>query len=164
MKKNKSKYIARTAIVAALYAAVTMTLSWLSYGPIQFRISEIMVLLVFVDSKYFLGLVLGCILSNIMSPLGVVDVIVGTSATAIALLIIILVRKYLGSNIKALIIASVAPVITNAILVGIELTIILKEMPFLINALYVALGEFVVVTIAGTIIFIKIKDRIPKID
>ncbi|QSX06032.1 QueT transporter family protein [Sedimentibacter sp. zth1] len=163
MDKNKVKFITKSAIVAALYAAITFAFAGLSYGQIQFRISEILVLLVFVDRKYFWGLVLGCIISNAASPLGIVDVFAGTLATSIALAFIIFVREKLGDNNKALIIASLGPVISNAIIVGIELTVLFKEMPFIINAAYVALGEFVVVTIAGVVVFAKMKNVIKKV-
>lgn len=163
MEKNKTKFITKTAIVAALYVALTWAFSWMSYGAIQFRVAEILVLLVFIDKKYFLGLVLGCAISNAFSPLGMVDVIVGTFATIVALLFIIFIRKIMGDNKKSLIISSLGPVISNAVFVGIELTILFKELPFILNAAYVAFGELVVVTIAGVIIFLRIKNLLEKI-
>ncbi len=162
MENNKTKFITQTAIVAALYTVLTLSLSFMAYGPVQFRVAEILVLLVFIDKKYFLGITLGCAISNAFSPLGMVDVIVGTSATVVALLFIIFIKKILGDNKKSLIIASLGPVISNAIFVGIELTILIKELPFIVNAAYVALGELVVVTIVGTIVFPKMRQVIEK--
>jgi uncharacterized membrane protein len=163
MKENRTKFITETAIVAALYVALTLAFMGISYGAIQFRVAEILVLLVFVDKKYFLGLVLGCAISNAFSPLGMIDVVVGTLATVAALLHIIFVRKYFGDNNKSLVIASLGPVLANGMFVGIELTVLFKELPFIVNAAYVALGEFVVVTIAGVLIFSKIKNLLVKI-
>lgn len=158
MQKNNVNYLVKTAMIAAAYAALTIAFSFLSYPQVQFRISEILVLFAFFEPKYFTGLVLGCILANLPSPLGVVDVVAGSSATAIAVLFIIFIRNSIGNNKKGLIIASFGPVIANAIIVGIELTV-LFETPFLINAFYVALGEFVVVTIAGTIVMSKLSQN-----
>lgn len=163
MKENKTKFITQTAVVAALYVALTLVFSFMAYGAIQFRIAEILVLLVFIDKKYFLGLVLGCAISNAFSPLGIIDVFVGTFATIVALLFIMFIRKTMGDNKKSLIIASLGPVVSNAIFVGIQLTVLFKELPFILNATYVAIGEFVVVTIAGVIIFLKIKNLLEKI-
>lgn len=59
MKKNNIKFIAESAIIAALYVALTWIFSPISYGPIQFRISEILVLLVVLNPKYALSLILG---------------------------------------------------------------------------------------------------------
>jgi uncharacterized membrane protein len=98
-----------------------------------------------------LGLVLGCVLANAASPLGVIDVVVGSLATLFAIIYIIQVKKMFGYNKKSLIIASLGPVISNALLVGWELYY-LFQTPFWMNALYVAIGEFAVVTIAGTVV------------
>jgi len=149
MEKNKVRFITHTALIAAAYAAITIVFSFLSYGQVQFRISEILVLFAFIEPKYTTGLVLGCILANLPSPLGIIDVVAGSFATFIALLLIIGVRKSFGYNKKSLLIASLGPVISNAIIVGWELNY-LFQTPFWMNALYVGIGEFVVVTLAGT--------------
>ena len=82
-------------IIAATYAALTIAISPLSYGPIQFRFSEIMVLLCFFNKKHSIGLTLGCLLANIFSPTAVLDVPFGTMATLIACIGIIML---LNSN------------------------------------------------------------------
>ncbi|WP_326908450.1 QueT transporter family protein [Sedimentibacter sp. MB31-C6] len=151
MKKNKIQFITRTALIAALYAALTYAFAWLGYEQVQFRVSEILVLFAFIEPKYGLGLILGCVLANLPSPLGLIDIVVGSFATLMAIMFIVSVRKLLGYNKKALIIASLGPVISNAILVGLELTYVFNT-PFLWNAFYVAVGELVVVTIMGTVI------------
>lgn len=158
MKKNKVEFITHTALIAAAYAAITIVFSFLSYGQIQFRISEILVLFAFVEPRYTTGLVLGCILANLPSPLGVIDVVVGSLATFIAMLFIIGIRKVFGYNKKSLIIASLGPVISNAIFVGWELNY-LFQTSFWMNALYVGIGEFLVVTIVGTTVVSSIMNN-----
>ncbi|MFA9422721.1 MAG: QueT transporter family protein, partial [Sedimentibacter sp.] len=138
-----------TALIAAAYAALTYFFIFMSYGQIQFRISEILVLFAFIEPKYGLGLVLGCMLANLTSPLGVIDIVVGSFATLVAVLFVIIVKKVFGYNKKSLILASFGPVLSNAIFVGLELTFLFNT-PFILNALYVAVGEFLVVTLAGT--------------
>lgn len=149
MKKINTRFITRTALIAAIYAALTYIFAWMSYSQVQFRVAEILVLFAFIEPKYGLGLVLGCILANIGSPLGVIDVVVGSFATFVAIVFIVAMRKILGFGKKSLFIASLGPVISNALFVGTELTY-LFQTPFVWNAIYVAIGEFVVVTIAGT--------------
>ncbi|NLK63485.1 MAG: QueT transporter family protein [Tissierellia bacterium] len=150
MKKN-NQFITRTALIAAAYAALTYAFAWMSYEQIQFRISEILVLFAFIEPRYGLGLLLGCILANLASPLGIIDIAVGTFATFLAIIFIIQVRRLFGLNKKALIIASLGPVISNALLVGAELTYLFKT-PFLWNAFYVGAGELAVVAIIGTVV------------
>lgn len=148
-KKYSMNFITRTALIAAVYAALTYAFAWLSYEQMQFRIAEILVLFVFIEPKYSLGLILGCILANIASPLGIIDIVAGSFATFLAVVFIAAVRKVMGYSRTSLIVASFGPVTANAIIVGLELTY-LFHTPFIMNALYVAIGEFVTVTIAGT--------------
>jgi len=149
MEKNKIQFITRTSLIAAAYAALTYAFAWMSYEQLQFRISEILVLFAFIEPRYGLGLILGCVLANAPSPLGIIDVVAGSFATFAAIMYIIAVRKTMGYSKKSLFIASLGPVISNALIVGVELTYLFNT-PFLMNAIYVAIGEFVVVTIAGT--------------
>lgn len=140
----QTKNLVRTAMVAALYGALTWALSSLSYGPIQFRLTEIMILLAFIDSAYVPGLVLGCIIANIFSPMGFVDMAFGSFATLIAVFFI--------SKTKNLFLATLYPTIANGIIIAIEFYFILK-LPFLLSFGEVALGEFIVVTCLGYPIF-----------
>lgn len=162
MEKITTKFIARTAMLAALYTAITLAIAPIAYGAIQFRISEILVLLVFFDKKHFWGLTLGCFIANCFSPLGVYDIVFGTIATAVSLAGIIFIRNKLGDNIKALLIASLSPVVFNGLIVGIELTVLFKELPFILNAAYVAVGELVTVSILGVVIMNKIGRRLSE--
>lgn len=145
MKKFLStKNLVRTAMVAALYGCLTWAISSLAYGPIQFRLTEVLILLAIIDSGYIPGLVLGCIIANLFSPLGIVDMAFGSAATLLSAVLI--------SKTKNLWVATLWPTICNGIIVGAELYFISK-LPFWISAGEVALGEFVVVTILGGIIF-----------
>lgn len=137
------KKLVKIAITAALYAAFTIAVAPLSYGAIQFRFSEVMTLLAFIDPVYIPGLVLGCALSNIYSPLGIIDIFVGTMATFISV--------YMISKTKNLFFATLWPTI-NCVFIGAELFFVLNQ-PFWISTLYICLGEFVVVTCIGYPLF-----------
>lgn len=47
MKENLTKKIIRIAVVSALYAVLTLALSWISFNSIQFRVAEILIILCF---------------------------------------------------------------------------------------------------------------------
>lgn len=143
--KNKisAKTIAITGITAAIYAVATWAIAPLGFGPIQLRFSELLVLLAFIDIGYAPGLILGCALANLFSPMGIVDVVVGSTATACTLLAI--------SKTKSLFIATLWPTVF-CIFVGIELYIV-SQYPFLFSTMTVMLGEFLVVTIIGYPLF-----------
>ena len=101
------------AVIAAVYAVLTIGLSPISYGPIQVRLSECMVLLAFYNRKWIPGLTIGCLLANLNSPFGVTDMVVGTTATLVSLLLM-----RFAPNVFT---ASLAPVLINGIFIGLEL-------------------------------------------
>ncbi|WP_100065495.1 QueT transporter family protein [Miniphocaeibacter massiliensis] len=160
-KKFNSRFIVRQGVVAALYAVLTMMplLSNLSYGPLQFRVSEVLTLLAFFNGEYVWGLTIGCFIANMLSPYGAIDVIIGTLASFIA--------AFLMSKCKNIWSASVMPAIAN-ILVGIQLYVISasKEGFFIVTG-QIMLSEILVVTILGVAIFkalIKNKSIVKYLD
>ena len=64
LKCQKKLKIVRLAIIAGLYVALTWATLPLSYGLIQFRVSEILLLLCFYRKDYIYSLVLGCFIAN----------------------------------------------------------------------------------------------------
>lgn len=144
MKNLSTKRLAKLAVVSAIYVALTLSLSFMAYGNIQFRIAEALMLLCFYKKDYGISLILGCLIVNLFSPMGLVDVVFGTVATVVAVALI-----YISPNIY---IASLMPVVSNAIIVGAEIWWAF-DMPFAISALEVAAGEFVCVSILGVVLF-----------
>lgn len=145
MRKNEIfnvKNITRLALVAAMYVAMTLAVPALSYGAIQFRFSEILVLLCFYRKDYCAAMILGCFIANLFSPLGWYDLVFGVAATAVA----VLPMYYF----KSIFLAALLPVIGNGILVGTELSFIGEPLWFSMGT--VALGELAVM-IAGAVIF-----------
>lgn len=147
MNKGNVKVIAMNAMIACVYAVLTIACSAIAYGGIQFRISEILIFLVFYNKKYIPGLVAGCLLANLPSPLGLADVCFGTLATLIAC-----IGMY---KIKNLYLAALFGALVNGLIVGTELYYVLN-LPFVINAFYVFIGEFAVLII-GSFMFKKIE-------
>lgn len=141
----KTKLFIRMALVASIYIVLTIMVAPISYQGIQFRISEVLLILVFYDKLYIIPLVMGCLIANIFSPLGFIDLLFGSTASFVSLLLM-----YKFRNKKF--IASLFPAFINGILVGIELTIVF-ETPILLNMLTVFLGEFLVVSIFGMVLF-----------
>ncbi len=139
----------RNAIIAALYVVITVLTYPLSYNVIQFRLSEILMLLVFFRKDYAWGLTIGCALSNLVSALGLFDVLFGTVATLLACLCIMFCKHLLT--------ACVFPIVFNAFIVGFEIYWLLGE-PFWFSVGWVALGEFVVM-VAAYIIFMIVRKR-----
>lgn len=150
MSKFNAHRIATIGVVAAIYVVVTIVGADLSYGPIQFRVAEALMLLCFFNKDYIFSLTIGCFIANIFSTVGLIDTVVGTSATLISAIMIYLFRK--EDDTVRLVICSLFPVIANGLLVGAELNLVLK-LPFWLSVGEVAFGEFVCVTVLGVIVF-----------
>lgn len=161
--KLDTKSIAKNAIIAALYTALTYAFFFCSYGPVQVRISEFLVLLVFFNPNYIYGLTIGCILSNIYSPAmssycSPLDIVIGTSATIIALILI--------SLSKHLLVATIFPALSNGFLLAWEFTFLTNTegnasaILYWTNFGWVALGEIIAVSVLGYIIFMIMEKRI----
>lgn len=137
---SRIKSIAQIAILAALYVAINYAFAFMSFGNIQFRLAEMLVLLVFYNRKYAISVVLGCVIANIGSPLGWIDIVVGSGSTLIACLMMMPFKRNIW-------IASLAPTIT-CVLVAWELSYVFGT-PFWYNVATVLPCEFAVVTIVG---------------
>ena len=152
MKKITTQDVALTAIIAALYVVLTLIVFPISFLGIQFRISEVMIILAFFNRKYSIGLILGCAIANFASPLGFYDVLFGTIATILAVIALCFI-PYLAIDL-------LLAVIFNGFIVGAELYFILGE-GFWLSTLSVAIGEFTVLAV-GYIFFIIMKKKRPN--
>ncbi len=128
------------AVIAALYAVLTLLLAPVSYGPVQFRASEALVILCAFRPSLGIGLTLGCFLANLFSSVTALDMIFGTLATALACL-------WTG-RCRKLIWIPVPNILTNAVIVGAMLAAVLSPEAFLptfgLMALQVGAGELAV--------------------
>ncbi|MBR6102001.1 MAG: QueT transporter family protein [Ruminococcus sp.] len=147
MEIFSTRRLTRIGVITALYVVTTLLCAPLAYNAVQFRVSEMLMLLCCYNKDYILSLSIGCFLSNLFSTLGTVDMLFGTAATVIAAVLMYLTRK------KAdLFVSSLFPVVSNALLVGLELKIVFGD-PFWINAGYIAIGELVCISLLGVIVF-----------
>lgn len=78
--KVSVKSMCRISIVAALYFVITMVCKPFVFGPVEFRLSEMLNFLMFIDPIYIIGITLGCALSNFFT-FGVMDVFIGSAST-----------------------------------------------------------------------------------
>lgn len=147
-RHSKTRKLVVSALVAGLYAVLTLSLGAISYGPIQFRIAEIMVLLPFIKKDYIWGLTIGCFLANVIGPYGVPDIIFGTIATFLSVYAVYLTSKYMKSNKFGLLVASIWPTIINGLIIGFMLNKFFG-VPMLLGMAQVAFGQFVVITVVA---------------
>ena len=155
-KQNHSKLltIAVSAVVAAVYAALTVVLAPISYGPVQFRASEALTVLPFLMPGTVWGLFVGCILANLYTG-SVLDIVFGSLATLLAGLCTAWFGKQ-GNTVKNRLLGCLMPVVFNAVIVGAVLTwgYQFQSFPgpiasYAFNALTVGIGEAGVLYLIG---------------
>ena len=147
--------LVRCAVIAAVYVVLCLVLAPFSYGAIQVRIAEALCLLPVFGAEYIIGVTLGCFLANLFGST-IIDVVFGTIATLLACLVTYRLRNV---RIKGLAIpASLPPVLFNAVIVGIEITIFFTDysamsaplwLLCLTNGITVGIGELVSCTVLG---------------
>ena len=158
---RKSRFLAHGAMIAALYAALTYLQNLLIPGSaswaIQFRASEALCVLALFTPAAIPGLTVGCVLFN-LSYAGALplDVPVGGLATFLAVAGMYGLRKVTvkGYPLPAMFL----PAVTNAFLVGWELSVYIGG-GFGLNALYVAIGEAAVLLTLGTALYYALRTR-----
>lgn len=153
-QSNRTLKLAVSAVIAAVYAVLTIVLAPISYGPVQFRVSEALTVLPFLMPFTTWGLFVGCVLANLYTG-SILDIIFGSLATLGAALCTAYFGKK-GNTVKNRLLGCLMPVVFNAFIVGAVLTWGYRfqefESPLAsygFNALTVGLGEAGVLYLIG---------------
>ena len=121
-----------SAVIAALYAALTLLLAPISYGPIQLRLSEALTVLPILLPQAVPGLFVGCLIANLYTGM-LTDILFGSLATLLAAIGTYLLRK-------KPVLAAACPVAANAVIVGLVLSMSFN-LPVALTMLEVGIGE-----------------------
>lgn len=143
MKPHTIRQITLAAATGALYVALSYAsdMIGLAYGPVQCRLSEALTVLPFLCPMTAWGLFTGCVITNILSPYGLLDLIFGPLATLLAGL--------LTARCKNKWLSPLPPVVCNGLIIGGILAYqtagLTAAFPaaFAFNAVAVAVGETV---------------------
>ena len=152
---KKSLYVTQSAVIAALYVALTLVSNalGLANGAIQFRISEALTVLPAFTPAAIPGVVIGCFISNLITDGVLANIIGGTFATLVGAVGTRLLRKHTP-------LLSLPPIAANTFIV-----------PFIIMyaygvpgtywyfALTVFIGEAVCAGAVGTAFAFSLKKR-----
>ena len=156
MKSISLPRLTFAALVAAVYAVLTISTGAFAYGPIQFRIAEALCILPFFLPFTAWGLFVGCILANLMSPVGVMDVVFGSLATlGCCLCAAAIGRGWDGKSWGKCIAACLMPVVWNAVIIGLLLALFYAEderakiVLFFLYGAEVGAGELAVMFVLG---------------
>ena len=112
MKKYTARQLCVAALIAALYAGVTMAFGQMAFSPMfQVRPAEALTILPILFVEAIPGVVIGCMIANIVSVFGPADIIFGTLITLVAAILTRLIKKP--------VLAALPPVLLNAFLLPI---------------------------------------------
>jgi uncharacterized membrane protein len=133
------KDLVRGAIIAALYALLTIFLAPISSGLVQCRVSEALCILPYFTFAAVPGLFVGCLAANLLTGAAIYDVVFGSLATLLAAYTTYLIRSRVSKYL-----APMPPVIFNGIIVG-ALLVYVYGVPvtYPVAAAYVAVGELI---------------------
>ncbi len=149
------RHLCLSAVIAAVYAALTLLLAPISYGNIPCRVSEMLTLLPILCAEAVPGLFVGCLLANLYTGI-LPDIIFGSLATLAAAVCTRLLRK----NQYA---AMLPPVLFNAFIVGGVLSVS-YQLPFWLTALEVGAGETAAVILGCGMLHVLRKLKLPMLD
>lgn len=110
--KKSIRSLAHAGIIAAAYVALSLisTSLGIAFGPVQFRISEALCVLPFLFPEAVGGLFAGCLVTNILSPYGPLDLVVGSLATLLAALV--------TRRCRLRVLAPLPPALFNGVMIG----------------------------------------------
>lgn len=136
---KKTRYLCEAAVIAAIYAVLTVALAPISFGMMQIRVAEALCVLPFFTPAAVPGLFVGCLISNFAgvmmgTSLGVMDILVGSLSTLAAALI--------AYKIKRKWLVPLSAVVINAFTVAWVLNTMLG-LPYWINFAFVGLGQVI---------------------
>ena len=158
MKTKSTVYIVQAAVIAALYAALTILQNTLLPGTasmaVQFRVAEVLTILAVFTPAAIPGLTIGCVIANIssLSVLGPYDLIFGSIASLLAAVLMYLLHS--KRLFKLPVASALMPALANGIIVGFEIEFFFVEGgfhfgDFLFQGGCVALGELGVLFVLG---------------
>ena len=139
-------FMTQAAMIAAIYVVITVVFAPFSFGEVQVRISEALVVLPMFTPAAIPGLFIGCIIANLLGRAIVLDVVFGSMATLIGA-----VGTYLLRKNKWL--APIPPMVANALIVPFVLKYgyaVPLPIPFMM--LTVGIGEVISCGILGSIV------------
>lgn len=142
----KTYFMVFSAVIAAIYTVLTMAFAPISFGPVQFRISEMLCILPYFTPAAVPGLFIGCFLSNLLCGAAALDVIFGSLATLIGA-----IGAYKLRGNKWLV--CIPPILSNVIIIPWVLRYAYGSQDMIWYAMItVGIGEVLAIGVLGNIL------------
>jgi hypothetical protein len=149
----RTREIALSAVFSALYATLVVSLSPISFGPLQLRIADAIIPLAMIFGwPVVAGVTLGCFVGNVYGQLGLLDYVLGPAANLAAATLVCKLRQ------RPLLACSVGP-IPIGLIVGGYLWTLFPPPEFLALPIWLAmivsvtLSAYVTVGLVGFLLY-----------
>lgn len=163
-KSTNTVWIVKTSIIAATYASLVIILAPISFYAVQVRVADALLALPILNYFGFssvIGLTIGCILANLFSPFGLLDVVFGTIANFSASLIAWLIgRVSRRVCLKTVVLTTILQSLIIALFIGYGLLHLLLNEPLSIALLGVFIGSIISISILGSTIVLFMNKRL----
>jgi uncharacterized membrane protein len=158
--KSRAELLAQTALIAAVYGIGTYTIAPFAFGPVQVRITDALLPISWnrrVGFAGVLGVTLGVVISNLISPYGLPDIVIGTAAN----LVVGLVAYWLGrwQSKGALVAAALQASVMVAFFIGVLLLGWVYSSDPAANFAAILVGELVACVGLGVPLNLALKTR-----
>lgn len=146
-ENNKRLYLMiHGSMIAAIYVVLTLIFAPISFGVVQFRISEALCILPFFTPAAVPGLFVGCLLSNLLGGAMPLDVIFGSLATLIGAAGSWYLRKHKWC-------VCLPPIIANTLIIPWVLRFAYgAEEMILFSMVTVGIGEILAIGVLGNVL------------
>ena len=152
-QSNKTVYfLAYGAAIGALYVVLTLVFAPISFGPIQFRISEALCILPYFTPAAVPGVFIGCLLSNLLCGAAPLDVVFGSLATLLGAL------GSLAAARRSKWLVCLPPILSNTLIIPWVLRFAYgAEEMILFSMVTVGIGEILAIGLLGTLLLVTLE-------
>ena len=159
MKKSATLFLVRSAIITALYVALSLLVMPISFGFIQVRISEGLTLLALIMPEAIPALFIGCLISNLVGGCAPLDIVFGSLTTLIAAFGTFLMGRVIKKTWLKIILGGLFPVILNALFLPLIWYFCYGQLEFVyvVQALIIFAGQLLAVYGVGSPLYLVIK-------
>jgi len=158
MKNKMIKRMTFASMIAAVYFVLCLIEGYLASGPAaNIRFAEGLIVFAFFVPETIFGLALGCFMNNLFFGFGIIDALVGTLATILGGMFVLLIKKYIKNEKVRLSTFGIGLGLTNAILVPIVLILNIPDLNWGIywyEFMIVGIGELIAVYSIGIPLYV----------
>lgn len=153
-KKVSAKSLCRAGVIAALYVVMSLLLYLLTFGTIQFRLSEALTVLPLFFAESIPALFIGCLIVNLFSAAGIYDILIGSAATLLAAICTYLAGRAIKNKILKFLVGIIFPVVFNAFAVPLIFVLAgTNEYAYMLEVAIIGGEELGAVAVFGGILY-----------